>query len=121
MAVRLARASDLAVTSEIAFRGFSMSPWNAFYRPFASDFPEDVAKSYLREQQQALGNKRKMFTIVEIDKDCRVSEDTKVSKQVVGFAIWNFTGSQTRESDPISVGLSESEGSQAPFSSEQIG
>jgi len=109
MAVRLARASDLAVTSKIAFRGFSLSPWNPFYRPFANDFPEDVEKSYLREQQEALGNKRKMFTVVEIDKDHRVSGDTGVSKQVVGFAIWNFTGSQRRESEPISVDLSESE------------
>src|ERR1700722_1655826 len=111
MAVRLARASDLAVTSKVAFRGFSMSPWNPFYRPFANDFPEDVEKSYLREQQEALGNRRKLFAVVEIDKDHCVSEDTKVSKQVVGFSIWNFTGSQTRESDPISVDLSESEGS----------
>jgi hypothetical protein len=85
MAVRLARASDLVVTSKIAFRGCSISPWNPFYRPFENDFPEDVEKSYLRQQQEALGNKRKMFTVVEIDKDPRVSENTKVSKQVVGF------------------------------------
>ena len=110
MAVRFARVSDLAVTSKIAFRGFSLLPWNAFYRPFANDFPEDVEKYYLQEQQGALGNKRKLFTVVEIDNHRRVSEDTKVSKQVVGFAIWNFTSSQTRGRDPILVDLSESEG-----------
>jgi ribosomal protein S18 acetylase RimI-like enzyme len=86
-----------------------MSPWNPFYRPFANDFPEDVEKSYLQEQQGALGHKRKLFTVVEIDNHRRVSEDTKVSKQVVGFAIWNFTSSQTRGHDPIPVDLSESE------------
>ncbi|KAF5572971.1 hypothetical protein FPANT_12672 [Fusarium pseudoanthophilum] len=56
MAVRLAKASDPAATSRIAFRGFSLSPWNAFYRPFASAYPQDVERSYLREQQEALGD-----------------------------------------------------------------
>ena len=97
MAVRFARASDLTITSEIAFRSFSLSlAW------YGNDFPEDVEKSYLREQQEALGNKRKSFAVVEIDKD--------VSKQVVGFAIWNFTSSQTRGRDPILVDISKSEG-----------
>ena len=108
VAVRFARASDLVITSKIAFRSFSMSPWNPFYRPFAKDFPEDVEKSYLREQQEALGNKRKLFVVVEIDEDRCVCKDTKVSKHVVGFAIWNFTSSQTRVYDPIPVDISES-------------
>ena len=121
MAVRFARASDLAVTAKIAFRGFSLSPWNPFYRPLAKDFPEDMEKFYLREQQEALGNKRKLFTVVEIDKDRRVSEDTEVSRKVVGFAIWNFAGSQTQGSVPIMVDLLEIEGNQMPFSSKQTG
>jgi hypothetical protein len=62
-----------------------------------------------------------MFTIVEIDdnsKDRCASED---SKQVVGFAIWNFTSSQKREREPILVDLLESEGNWAPFRSKQTG
>ena len=47
MAIRLAKPADLAATSRIAFRGFSLSPWNAFYRPYAKQFPENVQNSYL--------------------------------------------------------------------------
>ena len=110
MAVQFARASDLAVTSNIAFQGYSLSSHYQFKHPFAKDFPEEVEKSYLRGQQEVLGNKRKLFTVVEIDTDHRVSEDTKVSKRVVGFAIWNLARSQMRGYDPIPVDLSESEG-----------
>ena len=104
------KASDLVVTSKIASRGFKFSPDYSFERPFAKDFPEDPEKSYLREQQEALGNKRKLFTVVEIDKDRHVSEDTKVSKEVVGFAIWKFASSQTPGCDPIPVDLPRPEG-----------
>ncbi|KAF5683579.1 hypothetical protein FDENT_7191 [Fusarium denticulatum] len=75
MAVRLAKASDLAATSRIAFRGFILSPWNAFYRPFASAYLQEVEKSCLREQQEALGNQNKLFTVVELraeDRDANV-------------------------------------------------
>jgi hypothetical protein len=58
MAVRSAAASDLAATARIAFRSFSLSPWNAFYRPYAHDYPEDVEKSYLQEQKEALADKK---------------------------------------------------------------
>ena len=71
MAVRLAKASDLAATSRIAFRGFGLSPWNAFYRPLASKYPQDVEDSYLREQQEALGDKNKLFTVVEIQSEAQ--------------------------------------------------
>ena len=94
-----------------------MSSWNTFYRPLANDFPEDVEKFYLQEHQEALGNKRKMFTVLEIDKDRCVSD----TKQIVGFAIWNFTSSQTRGRDPISVDFSELEGNEVPFSSKESG
>ncbi|KAF5550693.1 gnat family protein [Fusarium mexicanum] len=96
MAVRLAKASDLAATSRIAFRGFSLSPWNAFYRPFASTYPQDVEKSYLREQQEALGDPSKLFTVVELQ-----------SEQVVGFAIWNYAQQQQRKSDTIAIDLAD--------------
>ncbi|CAM1505885.1 Fc.00g115220.m01.CDS01 [Cosmosporella sp. VM-42] len=95
MAVRLAKASDLAATAHIAFRGFSLSPWNAFYRPFAAKFPQDVENSYLREQQEALGNRKKLFAVVE------------AAQQVVGFAIWNYAPQQQRESEPIIVDLAD--------------
>ncbi|KAF5586664.1 uncharacterized protein FSUBG_12051 [Fusarium subglutinans] len=59
MAVRLAKASDLAATSRIAFRGFSLSPWNASYRPFASAYPQDSKQvvgfaicNYAQQQQR---------------------------------------------------------------------
>ncbi|KAG5758101.1 hypothetical protein H9Q72_013763 [Fusarium xylarioides] len=98
MAVRLAKVSDLAATSRIAFRGFSLSPWNAFYRPFASAYPQDVEKSYLREQQEALGDENKLFTVVEIQ------AEAQDAKQVVGFAIWNYAQQQQqRKSDTVAI------------------
>ncbi|RSL65156.1 hypothetical protein CEP53_003788 [Fusarium sp. AF-6] len=95
MAVRLAKASDLAATAHIAFRGFSLSPWNAFYRPFAASFPQDVEKSYLREQQEALSKQKKLFAVVESEPDA----------EVVGFAIWNYAPQQNRENEAIIVDL----------------
>ncbi|KAF5987546.1 putative gnat family protein [Fusarium bulbicola] len=95
MAVRLAKASDLAATSRIAFRGFSLSPWDAFYRPFASTYPQDVEKSYLREQQEALGDPSKLLTVV------------LQSEQVVGFAIWNYAQQQQRKSDTVAIDLAD--------------
>ncbi|KAM0188242.1 hypothetical protein ACHAPA_007678 [Fusarium lateritium] len=99
MAVRLAKASDLVATSRIAFRGFSLSPWNAFYRPFASTYPQDVEKSYLREQQEALGDQNKLFTVVE------VQAEAQNAQQVVGFAIWNYAQQQDRKSETVSIDL----------------
>ena len=96
-------------TARIAFRGFCLSLWNPFYRAYASNFPEDVEKSYLREQQEALDNGKKIFTVVEIDKGPRTLS-TKAAKQVVGFAIWNFAGKQVREMVPIHVDLANLEG-----------
>ena len=75
------KASDLVVTSKIASRGFKFSPDYSFERPFAKDFPEDPEKSYLREQQEALGNKRKLFTVVEIDKDRHVPRTLKSQRR----------------------------------------
>lgn len=79
MAVRLAKPTDLAATSCIAFRGFSLSPWNPFYRPYAKQFPEDVENSYLCEQQEALGSDRKIFSVIEVP--------TGSQQEIVGFAI----------------------------------
>nr|RBQ98626.1 hypothetical protein FVER53263_20005 [Fusarium verticillioides] len=67
MAVRLAKASDLAATWRIAFRSFSLSPWNAFYRPFASAYP-----------QEALGDQSKLFTVVEIQTEAQDAKQTAV-------------------------------------------
>ncbi|KPM43705.1 hypothetical protein AK830_g2897 [Neonectria ditissima] len=97
--VRLAKASDLSATSHIAFRGFSLSPWNRFYRPFSASFPQDVENSYLREQQEALGNRKKLFTVVETE------PGVGGARQVVGFAIWNYAPQQQRESEPVIVKL----------------
>ncbi|KAG5749092.1 hypothetical protein H9Q70_008252 [Fusarium xylarioides] len=94
MAVRLAKASDLAATSRIAFRGFSLSPWNAFYRPFASAYPQDVEKSYLREQQEAIVDQNKLFAVVELQVEAQDAQD---AKQVVGFAIWNYAQQQQQQ------------------------
>lgn len=89
MAVRIATAADLAATAKIAFRGFSLSPWNAFYRPHAKSYPGDVEESYRREQQDALGAKEKLFTVIEVDGANSEGHGDAESKQVVGFAIWN--------------------------------
>ncbi|KAF5555858.1 hypothetical protein FPHYL_8136 [Fusarium phyllophilum] len=108
MAVRLAKASDLGATSRIAFRGFSLSPWNTFYRPFASAYPQDVEKSYLREQQEALGDQDKLFTVVEIQ------IGAQGAKQVVGFAIWNYAQQQQRKSDTAAIDVPNEKGSCPP-------
>ncbi|EWZ79038.1 hypothetical protein FOWG_16811 [Fusarium oxysporum f. sp. lycopersici MN25] len=102
MAVRLAKASDLAATSRIAFRGFSLSPWNAFYRPSASTYPQDVEKSYLREQQKALGDENKLFTVVEIQAEAENSQQV-----VVGFAIWNYAPQQERKGETVAIDLAD--------------
>ncbi|KAH8593144.1 hypothetical protein B0O99DRAFT_689046 [Bisporella sp. PMI_857] len=109
MAVRLATASDLTVTSRIAFRGFSLSPWNPFYRPYAEDCPQDVERPYLREQQEALGTPKKSFTVMEAETPASISDETG-TKQVVGFAIWNLAASQAPKSQPLSVELVKFEG-----------
>ena len=104
MAVRLAKVSDLAATSRIAFRGFSLCPWNAFYRPLASKYPQDVEDSYLREQQEALGDKNKLFTVVEIQSEAQNAQ------QVVGFAIWNYAQQQERMTEIVAVDLADEKG-----------
>ncbi|KAH7465418.1 hypothetical protein FOMA001_g17332 [Fusarium oxysporum f. sp. matthiolae] len=109
IAVRLAKASDLAATSRIAFRGFSLSPWNAFYRPFASTYPQDVEKSYLREQQEALGDENKLFTVVEIQAEAENSQQV-----VVGFAIWNYAPQQERKSETVAIDPADEKGSCLP-------
>ncbi|KAF4495902.1 GNAT family acetyltransferase [Fusarium agapanthi] len=105
MAVRLAKASDLAATSRIASRGFSLSPWNAFYRLFATAYPQDVEKSYLREQQEALGDQNKLFTVVELQ------AEAQDAKQVVGFVIWSYAQQQERKSDTAAIDLADEKGS----------
>lgn len=104
MAVRFATQHDLRVTASIAFRGFSLSPWNAFYRPFADKYPEDAENSYLKEQQAALNNGKKLFTVVEV-----ASEQDQKAK-VVGFAIWNYAPVQKPRSTPIEVLIQSSQG-----------
>lgn len=66
MAVRLASLHDLPRTARISLRGFSLSPWNVFYRPCAKAFPGDVEDSYRREQLEALGDLTKLFTVIEL-------------------------------------------------------
>lgn len=110
MAVRSAVAHDLSATARIAFKGFSLSPWNKFYRPHAERYPADVENSYLLEQQEALADKTKLFTVLEIDGTSSVFR-TSSSKQVVGFAIWNLAPGQKNRSQPIDVPLTTKEGS----------
>lgn len=104
MAVRLAKASDLAATSRIAFRAFSLSPWNTFYRPFASTYPHDVESSYLREQQEALGDQSKLFTVIEIQ------VEPHGAQKVVGFSIWNYAQQQDRKSETTAIDLADKKG-----------
>jgi hypothetical protein len=102
MAIRLAKPADLSATSRIAFRGFSLSPWNPFYRPRAKQFPEDVQNSYLYEQQEALGNDRKIFSVIEVP--------AGEKQEIVGFAIWNLTASQPSKVTPVKVDLVQFKG-----------
>ncbi|KAF5252794.1 hypothetical protein FANTH_2118 [Fusarium anthophilum] len=103
MAVRLAKASDLAATSRIAFRGFSLSPWNAFYRPFASAYPQDVEKSYLREQQEALGDPSKLFTTALL---ILTEPASSSAPQKVQFKSEALTPLPIRESKPADTAYS---------------
>jgi hypothetical protein len=86
MAVRLATLHDLSATARIASRGFAFSPWNAFYRPYAEQYPQDVETAYKREQQEALVSGKKLFTVVEV---ASMSKESDSRREVVGFAIWN--------------------------------
>lgn len=90
MAVRLATMRDLASTAVIAARSFNLSPWNAFYRPYAKDYPDDMQESYRQEQEDAIKNDRKLFTVIEAEVDS--SKDS--SQAIVGFAIWNYAEHQ---------------------------
>lgn len=92
MAVRLATACDLGITARIAARGFSLSPWNAFYRPYAKDYPEDMENSYRREQEEALLSGKKLFTVIETN----VKNASGQSQDIVGFAIWNYAEGSDR-------------------------
>lgn len=49
MAISLAAFEDLGRTALIAALAFSLSPWNAFYRPYAKDYPEDMQEFYRQE------------------------------------------------------------------------
>lgn len=107
MAVRIAVANDLPATARIAFKGFSLSPWNKFYRPHADKFPADVENSYLLEQQEALADNKKLFTVFEVDGSSASSKE----KEVVGFAIWNLSSSQKPRAQPVSVAFTTKQGS----------
>ncbi|KAF4449049.1 putative gnat family protein [Fusarium austroafricanum] len=68
---------------------------------FASTYPQDVEKSYLREQQEALGDQTKLFTVVEIQIEAQNAQ------QVVGFAIWNYAQQQERKSETAAIVLAD--------------
>jgi hypothetical protein len=97
MAVRVATAHDLAITARIAAHRFSLSPWNAFFRPYAKNYPEDMENSYHREQEEALTSGRKLFTVIESD----INNASDYGQVLVGFAIWNYTEGSERIHDNL--------------------
>ncbi|KAH8812981.1 hypothetical protein F5884DRAFT_319900 [Xylogone sp. PMI_703] len=112
MAVRIASALDLTATARIAYRGFSLSPWNAFYRPHAAQYPDDVENSYRHEQELALVDGKKLFIVIEVPDTPGLPSEPSLQQpigpaqeKVVGFTIWNYPpgSSRTKESKTFSV------------------
>ncbi|KAK0622398.1 hypothetical protein B0T14DRAFT_494066 [Immersiella caudata] len=98
MSVRIALPADLDATSSLARRSLPLSEWHSFERPNGNRVPQHVKYCYNQGHRSALGDDRKIFTVIEAS-----DEESDPTEEIVGFAIWTLAANQPSRVTPVEL------------------